>query len=319
VSSDRVPKIRQHLALKKRGEMIISAYRQNESRREREQFKSDLAYKSAEASLAPIDALAAQNTKMEREIAEQEAAIAYRQIRKKLVFESSPDFLKTAPRYVPDGASADEITRRCRAANEQFLSSNDLSQEDRKLLWFFFQVNPEADISQASTWYQAWEFISNVLAPVVPPAEQEYEEAQSVEHPESIEDAKPLNRDEQNIKDRQDAESLFAHELAPIWQQAIESLQDSSGVHMADPERKQVMHQWEKRNLNSRRPIPFTVHEIRKSAFQIFGEVIGLSQEERQSWAPDDANLSADEYRRKHGVYGYASRPFAVTATRTRE
>jgi hypothetical protein len=300
---------------------MISSFRQSESRREKDQFVRDLAYKSAEKQLAPIEELAAQNVKMEREIAEQEKAISYRQTRKKLVFEPSPKFLETAPRYIPDSASADEISARCRAAHQGFLAKHALTKQEHEFLWLFLNANAEADIAQPLTWDLAWEFVCNALAPV---SEPQYEEAQAESEPaeqdiHNIEAGQTLTREEVDKQDKARLNDDFAHELAPIWQEAIYSLQDSSGLHMADPQRKELMNHWEKRTLNSRRPIPFTVAEIRKTAWQLFGEVIGLTEEERTSWAPEDAHLSADEYRRKYGIYGYASKPFAVTATRTRD
>jgi hypothetical protein len=292
---------------------MISAYRQNESRREREKLARELI----EKQLKPIDNQAASNARMLREISAEEAAIAYRQTRKRLVLEPSPDFLETAPRYVQDGASADEITARCRLAHERFLADNNISKADHQLLWLFFKMNPDADIAQVATWEQAWAYICNVLAPAVAAgAEPEYEAPQ----PEPVEDSKPLNRDEQDIKDRRDATEEWTREILPYCEEAVDSLEASSGLVMRREQRLELAAHFNKRCANSRRPIPPTVSEWRKTAFQLWGESIGLTAEERDSWMlPEEAALSSAEYAKRVGrINGYNSRPI-VLATNVRD
>jgi hypothetical protein len=260
---------------------------------------------------------------MEREIAEQEREIAYRQARKKLIFEASPDFLSSCPRYVQDGASSEEITARCRAAHQGFLAQHDISKPDHQILWLFLNQHPEADISNPETWDLAWQFVQSALAPFVP-AEPQYDE-QPVEQPveQSVQpeaDAKPLTQSERDIQDRKDATADWIQEMIPNCEAAIDSLEASSGLVMQREQRLELAAHFNKRCANSRRPIPPTVAEWRKTAWQLWKDAIGPTQEEYAEWNTADTKLSSEEYARKVGrINGYAPRPFAVTAARTRD
>jgi hypothetical protein len=320
-----MPKIRQHLALKKRGDrkMILSNYRKIEAIREREEFARALAYKSAEQALKPIEAMAAQNAKMEKEIAEHEEALRYRQARKKLIFETSPEFLSSCPRYVECGASVSEIEQSCRSAHKDFLASHELTKADSQLIWLFLNNYPEADLTRPETWFKAWDFICKALAPAVP--EPQYEEEQSVAQSEPVQASKPsnnpLSRDEQDQKDRQEASEDWIREMLPNCEEAIDSLEASSGLVMRREQRLELSAHFRKRSANSRRPIPPTVSEWRKTAFQLWGPAIGLTAEERDLWTlPEEAALSAADYAKKVGrINGYAVRSPIAVATNVRD
>ena len=228
-----------------------------------------------------------------------------RETRLQLMFSPSFDF--DAPLWVPDGSTPDVITHNIGAALAKFRQSDEglrLSDADLRLLKEFLQLNSQYkpfDLTNPQTWALAWEFIERKLNPVEPEQNETAPVATETEA-----SAEPIRRDVYT--------QTWMADLAPIFREAVASLERSSGLVMQHPQMLELAAHFDKRSANSKRPIPMTVFELRKTAYQLWGNEIGPIHNDRSFLIDEDSQLSSEDLKRKYGfTHSYSNQMLTAT------
>jgi hypothetical protein len=280
------------------GRETLSTFQREYQAKEQARKQADL-----EASLEPIKR---EQAKLLAELQKKEV----RELRIALMMKPSEDF--EAPLYA--GADSPEVIQNnIAAALYEFRQGEGslLSDADLLCLREFLQLNTQYkqfDLTSPSVWGKAWQFIQSKLNPT--PQQDETAIDPTIETPEWTPE-ETASRDEQDRKVR-DAE--WADEFKPIFREAVNSLERSSGFVMHHPQMLELAAHFDKRSANSKRPIPMTVFELRKTAYQLWGNDIGPIQDDRSFLIDEDSQLTSEDLKRKYGfTHSYSNQMLTAT------
>lgn len=282
------------------GRETLSTFKEEHDRKLAAEKQAEL-----EATLAPIKL---EQTQLLAELRKKEI----RELRIALMLKPSEEF--EAPLY--EGTDSPEVIQHnIAAALYEFRQGEGslLSDADIRLLKEFLHTNTQTkqfDLTSPEVWRAAWAFIQSKLNPE--PEQTETVSDPMIETPDWKPEAptEPIDRD---TRDRQARDAEWVNEFTPIFREAVDSLERSSGLVMHHPQMLELAAQFDKRRANSKRPIPMSVAELRRTAFQLWGNDIGLQQQDR--WFVDfDADLTADEMKRKYGfTHSYSNQMLTAT------
>lgn len=214
---------------------------------------------------AAADAKAFAAAAPQREAAARARAEELRQLAKDLVTnpEASADLILT--QYDGRFASADEVTAGIIAAYNEFMSTNSLTTVQLARLKAILGFQPFCDLSKVEVWQTAFDYMQSLLDPQEPVSVADAEDSTAAQ-PQPV-----LVGRAKEKADKAAYEQELANELGAPWNDAVDSIERTSGLVLDQSNRRWLF------NAIQNSGLPFTVANIRAIAARQWGaETVGF-------------------------------------------